>query len=90
MEQKQIGSRSYKERNRGILLRLIGTKRCTSRIELAEYTGLTKMGVSKIVGEFIESGLVEEGGVKQNDDVGRNPIKLRISARAKNRGPAHI
>lgn len=71
-----------KQFNRGLLLQLIATKTCNTRIELSKATGLAKMTVSNIVSEFIQHGLVEECEEEQTEACGRNPILLEISKSA--------
>ena len=73
---------SLKIRNRGLIFKLIATGQCTSRIELAKMSGLTKMSVTNIVSEFMASGLVEEIDIETKMNVGRNPISLDISRKA--------
>lgn len=72
-------SKTYRQLNRGLMLKLIATGVCTSRAELARRTGLTKMAVTNIVSEMLEQQLVEETSAVQNEEVGRNPIRLKIS-----------
>lgn len=72
-------SKTYRQLNRGLMLKLIATGVCTSRAELARYTGLTKMAVTNIVSEMLEQQLIEETSVMTNEEVGRNPIRIRIS-----------
>lgn len=71
-----------KQRNRGLLLKLIATQQHTSRIELSRATKLTKMTVTNIISEFIEKGLVVESTLDRTSGVGRNPIGLTISPKA--------
>ena len=60
MTKTGVNNKLLKQKNRGLLLKLIATGECSSRIELAQKTGLAKMTVSNIVSEFIESGILEE------------------------------
>lgn len=55
MTKTGVNNKLLKQKNRGLLLKLIATGECSSRIELAQKTGLAKMTVSNIVSEFIES-----------------------------------
>ncbi|SDF93158.1 ROK family transcriptional regulator [Marvinbryantia formatexigens] len=71
-----------KQFNRGLLLKLIATQNCRTRIELSKATGLTKMTVTNIVSEFIQQGLVAEREEVQTEVCGRNPILLEISGKA--------
>ncbi len=77
-----FNNNSLKKRNRGLLFKLIATGQCSSRIELAKTSGLTKMSVTNIVSEFIEKGLVTEANLESKMNVGRNPISLTISGNA--------
>ena len=71
-----------KQRNRGLILKLIATGQCSSRIELSQKTGLAKMTVTYIVNEFLENGILEERQKVQVEGKGRNPVQLCISDRA--------
>lgn len=71
-----------RQHNRGLVLQLIATGACGSRVELARATGLTKMTVTNIIAGFIDQGLVEECAEKQTRACGRNPIRLRLAETA--------
>lgn len=75
-------SRMSKTHNRGVVLRLIATGEANTRIDLAKRTGLVKMTLSNIVGEFLRRGLLVETSLKVSDSLGRNPIELAISPQA--------
>ena len=60
MPKTGVNNKLLKQKNRGLLLKLIATGECSSRIELAQKTGLAKMTVSNIVNEFLENGMLEE------------------------------
>ena len=47
-----------KRKNRGTVLKLIATGRCSSRIELSKAMGVTKTAISKMVTELMESGFL--------------------------------
>ena len=70
---------SLKHRNRGTILRLLATGKCSSRIELARETGLSKMAASNVVSEFISEGIIEEKEKQKTVGKGRNPIVLEIA-----------
>lgn len=74
-----ITSRQF---NRGLILQLIATQTCRSRIELSKTTGLSKMTVTNIIAEFIQQGLVKECEEELTEVCGRNPILLKISEKA--------
>ena len=82
MPKTGVNNKLLKQKNRGLLLKLIATGECSSRIELAQKTGLAKMTVSNIVNEFLENGMLEEREKVQTEGKGRNPILLIISPRA--------
>lgn len=72
-------SKTYRQHNRGLILKLIAAGICTSRADLARYTGLTKMAVTNIVSEMLEQQFIQESSIVSNEEVGRNPIRLGIS-----------
>lgn len=73
---------SSKQYNRGLVLKLIVTGACQTRIEIAKLTGLAKMTVSNIIQEFIEANIVLECEEELTEVCGRNPIILRVSEKA--------
>lgn len=81
---KTLGTKRIdtKKKNRGQILKLIAAGTCHNRGELVTHMGMTKMAISNMVSELVSKGLVVESGVDQNDEVGRNPISLRISGKA--------
>lgn len=81
---KTLGTKriDIKKRNRGQILKLIATGTCNSRVELVTHMGMTKMAITNMVSDLSDKKLLREGGVDQNDGVGRNPISLRISEQA--------
>lgn len=85
---KKLGKNKddQKRTNAGLVLKLIATGQCNSRIDLAKTTGLTKTAISQIVGEMIDRGLVEESEKEIRMETGRNPMKLIISPK----GPKFI
>lgn len=68
-----------KQFNRGLLLQLIATQTCRTRIDLSKTTGLAKMTVSNIISEFIQNHLIAECEEEQTEVCGRNPILLKVS-----------
>lgn len=72
-------SRVSSQHNRGLILKLIATGQCHSRIELAKETELTKMTITNIVSEFRQNDYVVEAEERPNDVRGRNPITVEIS-----------
>lgn len=71
-----------RKKNRGTVLMLVSTGRCSSRIELSRHMGLTKTAISKIVTELMERGFLTETTKQENSDLGRNPIGLDIAETA--------
>lgn len=74
-----ISSRQY---NRGLILQLIATGACRTRIELSKKTKLTKMTITNIISEFIERDIVVESEEELTEVCGRNPVLLKISDKA--------
>lgn len=77
-----INNSNLKRLNRGLILKLVATGECTSRIELAKKTSLSKMSVTNIVSEFLESDILAEEDIEPMKGQGRNPICLNISKKA--------
>ena len=77
-----INNYNLKKQNRGLILKLIATGACTSRIELAKRTGLSKMSVTNIVSEFLEKQVLVEEDIEPMKGQGRKPICLNISEKA--------
>lgn len=73
---------NQKKINRGLVLKLIATGQCTSRIELSRVTGLTKMAISQIVTELIAKDYVVESEKENTTELGRKPMGLEISSKA--------
>lgn len=72
----------YKKRNRGLLLKLLMTGQCSSRIELSKAMGLSKMAITNIVNELISTQILVESERDQNLELGRNPVLLKLSDKA--------
>lgn len=68
-----------KNQNRGLVLQLIATGVCRTKAELATVTGLSKMGINKIVNELIDQNLLEETDYIDLHESGRRPIALDIA-----------
>lgn len=77
-----LNNEKLRMQNRGLVLKLIATGECNSRIEVAKRMNLSKMAASNIIGEFIEAGIVEEKEAIRVAGKGRNPINLCISENA--------
>lgn len=74
-----INYRDIKTQNRALIFKLLSTGKCSSRIELARESGLTKMSVSNIVSDFMGMGIVVESHMGTSHGVGRCPIILDIA-----------
>lgn len=73
---------NQKKINRGLVLKLIATGQCTSRIELSRVTGLTKTAISQIVNELILKNYIVEKEKENTTELGRKPVGLEISPMA--------
>ncbi len=67
--------------NRSTVLQLLRDNRTTSRIDIAQITGLNKATVSYIVDELIKDQLVEEIGYGSSSG-GRKPVLIKFNANA--------
>ncbi|MGF7018468.1 putative NBD/HSP70 family sugar kinase [Lachnospiraceae bacterium PF1-21] len=81
-DRRGINNNNLKQENRGLLLKMIATGEGRTRIELASLSGLSRMSVSNIIGEFIEQGIVAERETEPVEGQGRNPILLSIAETA--------
>lgn len=61
--------------NKFLLLKTIATQGPVSRIELSKKTGLSKMTVTTLIGEYIENGIIRECGTASAAS-GRKPTLL--------------
>lgn len=80
--QTGMNNETLKRRNRGLILKLITTGECATRIDLARRTGLSKMSVSNVINEFLAEGIVAERDAVAVRGQGRNPIELVLSPAA--------
>lgn len=67
--------------NQGVVLDVIRQTRGVSRVEIAEYTGLTAQTVSNIVKRLLEQGIVLEDG-RSVSSGGKPRTKLRVNPAA--------
>ncbi len=81
MNERMVSRRLGKQINRKLILNLI-KKRPTSRIEIANESGLSAATVSNLTAELINEGLVRESGVVETSR-GRPPVMLSLNSRAK-------
>lgn len=82
MKKLGVNRDNQKKTNRGLILRLIATEQCTSRVDLARMTGLTKAAISQIVNELIDLDYLVETQKEQSADLGRKAVGLDISPNA--------
>src|SRR5690554_5240941 len=78
---KLLGNNSYvmKQRNRALILNMIKEEGGISRAELSKLTGLSRGGITPIIGELLSMGLIVETGVSVTES-GRRPIMLELNA----------
>ena len=76
---EQSGLRRH---NLGIIFRAIRDPGSVSRAQLAKITGMTKPGVTNIVDELLERGLLSQGAEESRQNRGRPGVLLRINAQA--------
>lgn len=77
---KSLDTSSLRQHHRGMVLRLIAAAPL-SRSEIASRSGLSSMGVTRIVTELMAAGLVQEGGkTSRRDGPGRQGTRLRLRA----------
>lgn len=82
MRETGSNNETLKQKNRGLVLRLVTTGECTSRIGVAKYTGLSKMAATNIISQLIEENILEEKETIRVKGKGRNPIQLDLSKKA--------
>jgi N-acetylglucosamine repressor len=70
---------SIKSNNRSLLLNAIKKHNGISRVELSNITGLSKGGISPIISELLNLGMIKETGFIDTDS-GRKPIQLEINS----------
>jgi predicted NBD/HSP70 family sugar kinase len=76
---EQSGLRRH---NLGIIFRAIRDSEPISRAQLAKISGMTKPGVTNIVEELLERGLIAQGVEESKPDRGRPGVLLTINAQA--------
>lgn len=77
-----VNSLRQKQKNHGLVLKIIATGDAVSRTDISARIGLTKMAVTNIVSELIDQGFVAETDKLSNAAVGRNRVMLDISTGA--------
>lgn len=77
-----INSTDVKERNRGLLLRLLCCEGAASRIEMSRKSGLSKMAITNIISQLIADGWIRETHLTETSRAGRNPMGLALSEEA--------
>ena len=79
MSKKGLNSNEVKRRNRSKVLKILRNGKNISRKDLSDLMGLTKAGISTIISEMIEEGVILETGSQENGSLGRNKITLEIN-----------
>ncbi len=79
MSKKGLNSNEVKKRNRSKILKILRNGKDVSRKDLSDQMQLTKAGISTIVSEMIEEGVILETGSQENSGLGRNRITLEIN-----------
>lgn len=83
MTEKAGKNRSdYKRVNRGLVLKMVATGQCVTRLDLVRSTGLSKMAISNIVTELIGQNLLVETETARSEEPGRRPVGLDLSPAA--------
>lgn len=82
MEKAGKNRSDYKKVNRGLVMKMIATGRCSTRADLVRSTGLSKMGISNIVTELIHQDLLVETETARVGELGRAPVRLGLSPHA--------
>ncbi|MBP3203841.1 MAG: ROK family protein, partial [Lachnospiraceae bacterium] len=82
MRETGSNNETLRQKNRGLVLRLVTTGECTSRIGVAKYTRLSKMAATNIISQLIDEDIIEEKETIRVKGKGRNPIQLDLSKRA--------
>lgn len=82
MEKAGKNRSDYKKVNRGLVMKMISTGRCSTRADLARSTGLSKMAISNIVTELIHQDLLVETESARVEELGRTPVRLGLSPKA--------
>lgn len=79
MEKAGKNRSDYKKVNRGLVMKMIATGRCSTRADLTRSTGLSKMAISNIVSELIRQDLLVETETARVEELGRSPSRLALS-----------
>ena len=74
---KGLNHQDTKQVNKSLLVKLIAIQGPISRIRMSEITGLSKMTITNLVGEFIRDGIVSEHGTDESTS-GRKPVMIDI------------
>lgn len=79
MSKKGLNSDEVKKRNRSKILRILRNGKNISRKDLSDQMQLTKAGITTIISEMINEGVILETGSQENSGLGRNKITLEIN-----------
>lgn len=79
---KGMNSSDLRQRNRGLVLKLVAMQEKASRISITRETGLSKMTVTNIVSELLKEQYLIQTSSQKSSGAGRNPVLLDISPEA--------
>ena len=76
---KGMNSSDLRQRNRGLVLKLVAMQEKASRISITRETCLSKMTVTTIVTELLKEQYLIQTSSQKSSGAGRNPVLLDIS-----------
>lgn len=79
---KGMNSSDLRQKNRGLVLKLVAMQDEASRISITRETGLSKMTVTNIVSELINEEYLIQTSSQKSSGAGHNPVLLDISPEA--------
>jgi predicted NBD/HSP70 family sugar kinase len=82
MPHRGSNHQTVKQLNRGLVLKLISTGICQTRVALARQTRMSKMTITNIIAELVENGYLEESYPPLMPGKRRNVIEIDISPHA--------
>lgn len=82
MLKRKLDSENVGKLNRKLTLQLLRKSLVTTRRDLAILSGLNPSTVTKIIREFLSSGLCTEENAEQTDKIGRKATELRLNRKA--------
>ena len=78
MDKTGTNNESMQSRNRTLILQILAKKHWCSRVDLANWTGLTQAAISKIISEMIDANVVVEG-TSATGRMGRRTISISLN-----------